>query len=63
MTNMQRLLDELNELREENRRLRNEKGDVEVRLNAVLKENQKLKIELKAKLHRHEEQEMLWPGR
>ena len=44
---MQRLLTELDELREENRRLRNEKGDVEEQLNAVLKENKKLKNEIK----------------
>ncbi len=63
MTDMQRLLTELDELREENRRLRNEKGDVEEQLNAVLKENKKLKAERDAELKRYEEQETLWPGR
>lgn len=64
MTDMQRLLNELDELRKENCRLRNENGDVRAQLNAVLKENQKLKenAERDRRLHM-EEQETLWPGR
>ena len=48
MTHMKMILTEVDELREENRRLRNDKGDLEERLNAVLKENEKLKAECNA---------------
>lgn len=46
---------ELEKIREENSRLRMEKGDLEKQLNDVLKENQKLKAEREAKLHKYEE--------
>ena len=59
MTHMKMLLTEVDELREENRRLRNDKGDLEERLNAVLKENEKLKAECNAVRERQEEQETL----
>lgn len=60
---MKILLTEIDELREENRRLRNDKGDLEEKLNAVLKENKKLKAERDVARETYEEQETLWPGR